>query len=247
MNYSDIFDLRGTMYNDAMRLFPNARDLEFQLPLAICDLKSNETLVDIPSGGGYLRDYLNDNIKLICLESSQQFVSLCKLNHLNVFHYSDDTLPLKNSTADAVVSIAGMHHVENKKKIFSEIRRILKPNGKFCIADVEEGSNVALFLDDIVDQYTDIGHSGVYFNDSTIKDLHHAGFNSVQVERLNYSWCFATVDEMVEFCRLLFNLTKATPDMILTGIKKYLNVEHINNKVYMEWALLSYSHGHSTD
>ena len=247
MNYSDIFDLRGTMYNDAMRLFPNARDLEFQLPLAICDLKPNETLIDIPSGGGYLRDYLRDNIQLICLESSQQFASLCMLNHLNVFHYSDDTLPLQSDTADAVISIAGMHHIENKKRIFSEIRRVLKPSGKFCIADVEEGSNVALFLDDIVDQYTDIGHNGVYFNGDTIQDLGLAGFDSVQVKRLNYSWRFRSVDEMVEFCRLLFNLTKATPDMILTGIKKYLNVEHTNSQVYMEWALICYSHGHSID
>jgi len=241
MNYSDIFDLRGAMYNEAMRRFPNVRDLEFQLPLNLCDLNPNDTLVDMPAGGGYLRDYIDSRIELICLESSQQFVSFCKLNNLNVYHYSDDTLPLKDNTADAIVSIAGLHHVEKKTQILSEMRRILKPDGKFCIADVEEGSNVALFLDDIVDKYTETGHEGIYFSKATKQGLHLAGFQSVQVKRLKYTWKFESTDEMVEFCRLLFSLTKATPEMILNGIKKYLNVEYKNSQVHMEWGLIAFS------
>jgi hypothetical protein len=39
MNYSDIFDLRGGMYQKAMNLLPQARRLEFEIPLAICQLK----------------------------------------------------------------------------------------------------------------------------------------------------------------------------------------------------------------
>lgn len=241
MNYSDIFDLRGQMYHQAMTQFTNARDKEFQLPLSLCQIKPGDTVVDIPSGGGYLQSYFQLAVNYLCLEPSAQFAEFCRLQNLNVHQYTGNHLPLPAGYADLVISIAGMHHIADKHEIFSDMRRILKPNGQFCIADVQHGSNVALFLDDIVDRYTETGHAGNYFSVDTLCELQDAGFDNIKITPLNYEWQFDNEHNMVEFCRLLFGMEKASAQNVLDGIKKYLRVRSDDNRVYMEWSLLAFS------
>lgn len=241
MNYSDIFDQRGGMYHQAMTLYPHARRLEFEIPLAICQPKAHEIIVDIPSGGGYINEYLDDQTKLICLEPSQQFAAFCQLKKLAVFLYDQDQLPLNDSEVDVIISIAGIHHIENKKPLFKEMRRILKPNGRLCIADVQHGSNIALFLDDIVDRYTETGHRGLYLTDETLHDLNAVGFVDVKQQLLNYVWRFASEQDLVAYFKLLFGLVKATDNMVLIGIKQYLTVHETQSGLELEWQLLSFS------
>ena len=45
-------------------------------------------------------------------------------------------LPFANDSFDLVVSTVAMHHVRGKKPIFSEVRRVLKPTGRFILIDV---------------------------------------------------------------------------------------------------------------
>jgi len=40
-------------------------------------------------------------------------------------------LPLKSNSFDSVFMLAGIHHVNNRLGLFNEIRRILKPGGRF--------------------------------------------------------------------------------------------------------------------
>jgi len=241
MNYSDIFDLRGGMYQKAMNLFPEARRLEFEIPLSICQPEAHDIIVDLPSGGGYLSDYLENKDQLICLESSQQFVSFCEEKELAVYLYENDLLPLKTDQVDVIISIAGLHHIEDKSLIFSEMRRILKPEGRLCITDVKHNSKMALFLDDVVDKYTETGHRGFYLGDETLSELSRAGFCNIKQEVLNHSWSFKSKEDMVTYCKLLFALHEATDFMVLNGIEQYLTVKETPSGVELEWELLSFS------
>lgn len=241
MNYSDIFDLRGQMYHRAMTQFARARDKEFELPLSLCQISPGDTVVDIPSGGGYLKSYIKEPVNYVCLEPSSEFARFCELQNLTVHQYSGHDLPLPEDSADTVVSIAGLHHIKDKQTLFCEMRRILKPNGTFCIADVLEDSQVALFLDDIVNQHTKTGHTGDYFNVDTLSELQDAGFDDIKMTQLHYEWQFDNKANMVEFCRLLFGMEDADHLTILEGIEKYLRVRSDDTGVYMEWLLLAFS------
>lgn len=49
-----------------------------------------------------------------------------------IFLQADGTaLPLKNKKFDAVFMIGGIHHINNREKLFYEVARILKPGGHF--------------------------------------------------------------------------------------------------------------------
>ncbi|MAZ66607.1 MAG: methyltransferase type 11 [Kangiellaceae bacterium] len=50
----------------------------------------------------------------------------------HAFMQGDATeLPIRSNTVDSVVMLGGIHHVPDRKRLFSEIHRILKPGGRF--------------------------------------------------------------------------------------------------------------------
>ena len=101
--------------------------------------------------------------------------------------------------------------------MFSEMRRILNPGGRIVVADVAEDSFVRGFLDDFVGNYCATGHSGWYFGATTRSELHEAGLNIVDDKWLDYSWCAPNIDQLAEFCKLLFGMVQLTPALLPRG------------------------------
>src|SRR5205814_3213379 len=56
--YAEIFEQRAADYHYAMRQSPRARDAEFQVVLEPIRHAASGLICDMPSGGGYLADYL---------------------------------------------------------------------------------------------------------------------------------------------------------------------------------------------
>ena len=152
LDYNDIFELRGRLYHQAMRQFPDARANEFQSVIREARITPGMTIVDIPSGGAYLSRYLSD-VDLIGLETSQTFAELAAKHATNVLLYQNNRFPLKDACVDRVLSIAGLHHVQEKRGVFSEMRRVLHPGGRVIVADIAEDSYVQVFLDNFVGRY----------------------------------------------------------------------------------------------
>lgn len=236
LNYSDIFELRGRLYHQAMREFPDARVNEFLSVIREARIVPGMTIVDVPSGGAYLSRHLSD-VELIGLETSQTFAELATEKTQSVLLYEDNMFPLKDACSDRVLSIAGLHHVENKCEVFSEMRRILTPGGRVLVADVAEDSFVRSFLDDFVGRYSETGHSGWYFGDTTRTELHDAGFNIVNDKRLDYLWCASNINQLAEFCRLLFGMVRADTSTVADGIRDYLGIRELGDQVGLNWQL----------
>jgi len=241
MNYQEVFGQRGQAYHEAMKRWPDARRHEFVLPLEKLRLRSAERLVDLPSGGGYLQRYLPQGVELYCLESCELFVARCRASQLNVSLFSHDSLPLSDCYADKLLSIAGLHHIEDKKPLFAEMHRVLKPGGKLCIVDVQEGSPVAGFLDDVVNRYSATGHRGIFLGAFTADDIADAGFVGVSYETLCYSWVFEAEEELLRYCKLLFGLEKASLEEIQQGIDDYLKVTVLNGEWHLNWQLICFT------
>jgi ubiquinone/menaquinone biosynthesis C-methylase UbiE len=158
-NYQEIFDERGRLYHQAMESCPGYRAEEFRAVLQEAGISPGMTVVDVPSGGAYLADYL-PGVTLLGLESSLAFAELAQERTETVLLYENDTFPLASECADRVLSIAGLHHVEEKRRVFAEMRRVLSPDGRVVVADAAADSPVRRFLDEFVGAYTDTGHSG---------------------------------------------------------------------------------------
>jgi SAM-dependent methyltransferase len=235
-DYGDIFNLRGLYYQRAMEHFPDVRVHEFLNVIREARVANGMTVVDIPSGGGYLSRHLDDAI-VFGLESSSAFAQLAAARGERVALYDGNRFPLADSCADRVLSIAGLHHVEDKRQVFSEMRRIAAEDGLVVVADVAEDSYVRRFLDDFVGRYCLTGHSGWYFGDATRVELEDAGLRIVRSALLDYPWCAASVRQLAEFCRLLFGMVDADNGTVARGIRDYLGAEESNGVSRLNWQL----------
>ena len=235
-DYSDIFELRGRLYHQAMRTVPGARDKEFLSVLQEAGITPGIRVVDVPSGGGYLSRHLSD-VELVGLETSQTFAELASAKAENILLYENSRFPLRDACADRVLSIAGLHHVRDKYGIFLEMRRILKPGGRIVMADVADDSFVRGFLDDFVGQYCDTGHSGWYFGATTRAELHAAGLNITGEKRLDYLWSAQDMEQLAGFCRLLFGMVRADTRTVADGIHDHLGIRKQGDQVGMNWQL----------
>jgi SAM-dependent methyltransferase len=235
-NYPDIFELRGRLYHQAMQKFPDARANEFLSVIYEARVAHGMTVVDVPSGGGYLSRYLS-NVEVLGLETTQTFAELATAKGQNVLLYEHNQFPLRDAYADRVLSVAGLHHVNDKCDIFSEMRRILNPEGRIVVADVAEDSFVRSFLDDFVGHYCVTGHSGWYFGATTRSELHDAGLKIVGDKRLDYLWCAQDMNQLAEFCRLLFGMVRADTGTVADGIRDYLGVRELGDQVGLNWQL----------
>ncbi|WP_420456878.1 class I SAM-dependent methyltransferase [Rubrivirga sp.] len=237
-SYQDIFNQRGVAYHQAMLRYPEARRHEFALVLDAARLCPGDVVVDMPSGGGYLRDWIGtEGVEVVAIETTQAFYDQCperpglqrRLSPL-------DQTGLPDASADVVISLAGLHHVDDKAGVFAEVHRILQPGGRFVAADVRAGSRVEGFLDTFVDAHNSMGHTGTFVDDGFRAALAGAGFEVARDETAAYPWVFGSADEMVDCCTLMFGLDRATPDHVRSGIAEWLGSTEADG-CEMNWEL----------
>ncbi len=136
--YQQLFDIRGELYHRAMVEFPNARHHEFEIALELLELRNGHRLVDVPAGGGYTANYLKQQIDYVAVENSRVFADICKALRpgAEVIEGCMWDLPLSNGNADRLLSLAALHHVIDKPRVYREFYRLLATSGKAVIADV---------------------------------------------------------------------------------------------------------------
>jgi SAM-dependent methyltransferase len=238
IQYKEIFDQRASSYHHAMLCVPSARDEEFEKAISLLHLQPNHLVLDFPAGGGYLGHYLPDQQILIHLESSSAFSELGNSGSINPNLVVDhEGLPFEGESVDRFVSIAGLHHIENKRALFSEIARVLRPGGRAVIADASAGGAVSQFLDVCVDDYNPMGHTGLYLSDMTLRELESSGLQVISDTEPSYTWHFESVDQMSQYCKSLFGMKKATQSQVLSGIDQYLGYRETGNQILMNWSL----------
>ena len=237
--YESIFNRRGQAYHRAMQLVPGARRREFSAALEHAGLRRGGVVCDVPSGGGYLADHLPPDLelRLVAIDPSDVFARTWQDQRVE-WHLAPLTrLPIQDASVDALVSIAGLHHADDRPAALREMRRVLRPGGRLSILEVPSGATTDRFLNGFVDQYNSMGHDGRFVDDAFRADVTAAGFHVETDELCRYTWDFSGEDEMVEFIRLMFWLDKATPEIILEGVRDILGVDAVGGDCKMNWEL----------
>lgn len=238
LDYKDIFDQRGKEYHEAMIKYPHARDSEFEYAVALADLSDGQVVCDYPSGGGYLKHYIKQNVDLLALESSETFLGL--RTSAKSLLVQNDKIPLADNSVDRFISIAGLHHKDRKEDTFKEVYRCLKPGGKYIIGDVKIGSNAANFLDGFVHKNSSQGHNAKFLTNNTLKQLESCGFKINSHSSVAYTWKFDSKKDISNYFKLLFDLLdKVNQTKIIEAISCHLGNIKIKDKKYcVNWELM---------
>ena len=233
--YSEIFAERGAAYHRAMAECPTARGAEFRAVLEPLEGRSG-LLCDMPSGGGYLASYLPVGWSYLGVDPSDDFVRACPVG-VECVQASIGQVPLAVGEADAVVSLAALHHEPDLAAVFGEMRRILQAGGRAVICDVAVGTPVAMFLNGFVNANNPMGHDGHFLDGRTARLIEDANFRIASDEMVDMPWQFENLTDAGAFCRQLFWMPKLSADEVAAAMDREIGFETIDSRPHLRWAL----------
>lgn len=117
------------------------------LPTDFANIKAGDHVLDLGSGAGndcfVARSLVGETGKVTGLDFTDEMLQKAeennaKLGYKNVKFFKGDIeeMPFHAEIIDVVISNCVLNLVPDKKKAFSEIFRVLKKHGHFCISDV---------------------------------------------------------------------------------------------------------------
>lgn len=117
------------------------------IPTDYAGIKEGDNVLDLGSGAGndcfVARSIVGNNGKVTGLDMTEQMIekakeNCAKLDFKNVeFVLGDiEDMPFNDKQFDVVISNCVLNLVPDKSKAFSEIYRVLKTGGHFCVSDV---------------------------------------------------------------------------------------------------------------
>lgn len=122
-------------------------------PFALRSLERGEKIVDAGSGGGFdcfvAARQVGPEGKVVgvdmlpeMLEKSRASAKLMRLNQVEFREGLLEVIPVEDGWADAVISNGVINLCADKKVVFSELWRVLRPGGRLQFGDIANGKPV---------------------------------------------------------------------------------------------------------
>jgi SAM-dependent methyltransferase len=178
---------------EELKSAPKGADLSLGCgnPIALASLKEGETVLDLGSGGGLdcflASNKVGETGRVIGVDMTPEMIDRARENcrkakHKNVeFRLGEiENLPVGDNTVDIVISNCVINLSPNKKKVFQETFRVLKPGGRLMISDIVLLKALPEALKKSMQAY--IGCvSGAVMKNEYIDLIKDAGFRTVKV------------------------------------------------------------------
>jgi ubiquinone/menaquinone biosynthesis C-methylase UbiE len=163
------------------------------LPTEFASIKPGDHVLDLGSGAGndcfVARVETGETGKVTGLDFTPEMnakarENAAKLNFNNVEFIEGDieNIPLHNGSQDVVISNCVLNLVPDKTKAFSEIFRVLKSGGHFCISDVVIKGDLPDGLKNEAELYAGCV-SGALQMDDYLGIISEAGFADVDIKK----------------------------------------------------------------
>jgi len=160
-------------------------------PVALASLKQGETVLDLGAGAGFdcflAAVRVGDGGRVIGVDMTPEMLEKArdnakKGNYTNVeFRLGEiEHLPIADNSVDAVISNCVINLSPDKKGVFAEAFRVLRPGGRLMISDIVLLKELPAFIKDSLEAY--IGCvSGAMLKDEYLKAVREAGFQDVTI------------------------------------------------------------------
>ncbi|MFA5015757.1 MAG: arsenite methyltransferase [Actinomycetota bacterium] len=162
-------------------------------PIALASLKEGETVLDLGSGAGFdcflAANKVGEKGKVIGVDMTQEMLdkareNILKGNYKNVeFRLGEiDNLPVADNFIDVVISNCVINLAPDKKRVFDEAYRVLKPGGRIMISDIVllKKLNLPDTVSDVLDSYGSC-ITGAIMKEEYINNIEDAGFINVKI------------------------------------------------------------------
>jgi len=160
-------------------------------PIALASLKEGETVLDLGSGAGFdcflAANRVGKSGRVIGVDMTPEMIEKARKNagksdYTNVeFRLGEiENLPAADSSVDVIISNCVINLAPDKKRVFKEAFRVLKPGGRLMVSDIVLTKELPDAIRNSVQAY--IGCiSGAILEEKYLGAIESAGFQDVRV------------------------------------------------------------------
>jgi ubiquinone/menaquinone biosynthesis C-methylase UbiE len=160
-------------------------------PVALASLVEGETVLDLGSGAGFdcflAASKVGKRGKVIGVDMTPEMIDKGRENarkgdYENVeFRLGEiENIPAGDNSVDAVISNCVINLSPDKKRVFAEAFRVLKPGGRLMVSDIVLLKELPDFIINSIEAYVGCV-SGAMMRDEYIEVIREAGFREVKV------------------------------------------------------------------
>lgn len=160
-------------------------------PVALASLKEGETVLDLGSGAGFdcflAAKKVGKRGKIIGVDMTPEMIDKARENarkggYENVeFRLGEiENLPVADNSADITISNCVINLSPNKKRVFEEAFRTMKPGGRLMVSDIVLLKELPEAIKNSVEAYVGC-LSGAIMKDRYLAAIENAGFDGVKI------------------------------------------------------------------
>ena len=160
-------------------------------PVALASLREGETVIDLGSGAGFdcflAARKVGESGQVIGVDMTPEMLDKARGNarkggYRNVeFRLGEiENLPVADGIADIVISNCVINLSPDKKRVFEEAFRVLKPGGRLMVSDIVLLQELPLALKNSIEAYVGCV-AGAVMKDDYIGAIRAAGFQEVNI------------------------------------------------------------------
>ncbi len=160
-------------------------------PVALASLKKGETVLDLGSGAGFdcflAANKVGKEGRVIGVDMTPEMIDKArenarKGNYASVeFRLGEiENLPAADNSVDVIISNCVINLAPDKRRVFKEAFRVLKPGGRLMVSDLVLLKELPDAIEDSVEAY--IGClAGAMMKDDYMEAIKDAGFRDVKI------------------------------------------------------------------
>jgi len=244
---ADGMESRSNGYAEAHLIAPGARSAEIQHMLHLVDPQYGQSILDYGCGTGVLTFPLSRSVSpdgiVHAVEDKDGFIresvaQQCRAaDNVQVLLAENGTIPVDDASVDAICTLATLHHVPDKLKLFREFSRVLKVGGRLVIGDVARNTNVQRFFDEHVDAFCSTGHDHKFLGCDDVRYFCSRSSLSLQHFKVrNVPWGFNSEEEAAQYLTSIFDLS-CEADYTLDRAQRYVGYTRAASQFTLLWRL----------
>jgi len=164
-------------------------------PVALSELKENEVVLDLGSGGGLdcflAAQKVGPGGRVIGLDMTSDMIQLARANaqklSLNNVEFrlgEMEHMPIESDSVDVVISNCVINLSPDKDAVFREVFRILKPGGRLCVSDIVAHGELPASVKESLEQWA-CCVGGALEEKEYLGKIRAVGFIEMKVDGIN--------------------------------------------------------------